>query len=310
MQGFRIKIIHLKSDRIGGGIPGTNPVLHVRYNIFLTSRARTLPRILSSPPSLPSPASGLPAHFGAPHSHLLSSPPPSHGLLLLQPRSIAPSHHRPSPFFPAAIARPPPPPPAEFDSSQPPSPISFLPRRFSHLVASKAPSHYLSAAIAHHLSSLPVRSSSRHRPSPFFPDSSLLHFPPPVVASSFAPISSQTPGKAAVRVGVESATGDEAFDPQKKDFGLAAQNVKDYGFAGSVAITDESMEEEGFTLNLKTSGQFARPVVVGSINFTSTYDSRANDFESSLVARGDLYAAEASHGGSTSGNENSPLFLI
>ncbi|KAL5997754.1 hypothetical protein ACLOJK_008684 [Asimina triloba] len=115
-------------------------------------------------------------------------------------------------------------------------------------------------------------------------------------------------GEAAVRVGVESATGDEAFDPRKEDFGLAAQNVRDYGFAGSVAVTDESMEEEGFALNLKTSGQFSRPQ--GSINFTSTYDSRANDFESSLVARGDLWRAEASHGGSTSGNENSPLFLI
>lgn len=48
----------------------------------------------------------------------------------------------------------------------------------------------------------------------------------------------------------------------------------------------------------------------GSINITSTYDSRTNDIESSLVARGDLWRAEASHGRSTSGNESSPLFLI
>ena len=46
------------------------------------------------------------------------------------------------------------------------------------------------------------------------------------------------------------------------------------------------------------------------MNFTSTYDSRARDIESSLVARGDLWRAEASHGGPNRGNENSPLFLI
>ncbi|KAL5979178.1 hypothetical protein ACLOJK_019076 [Asimina triloba] len=89
-----------------------------------------------------------PAHFGTPRSHLLSSPPPSHDLLLLQPRSTAPSHH-------------------------------------------------LVATIAHLLSSPPFLSSGRlqgsqplsigrHRPSPFFPANSLLHFPPPFVASSFA----------------------------------------------------------------------------------------------------------------------------
>ncbi|KAL5988480.1 hypothetical protein ACLOJK_036245 [Asimina triloba] len=90
-------------------------------------------------------------------------PAPSHGLLLLQPRSTAPSYHlvatiahllSSSPFLSSGC----------FQGFQPPS----------------------AAAIAHLLSSLPVRSSSRHRPSPFFPASSLLHFPPSVVASSFA----------------------------------------------------------------------------------------------------------------------------
>ncbi|KAL5974227.1 hypothetical protein ACLOJK_030891 [Asimina triloba] len=42
---------------------------------------------------------------------------------------------------------------------------------------------------------------------------------------------------------------------------LATQNVRDYGFAGSIIVTDESMEEEGFALNLKTSRQFARTQV-------------------------------------------------
>ncbi|KAL5972426.1 hypothetical protein ACLOJK_041680 [Asimina triloba] len=43
---------------------------------------------------------------------------------------------------------------------------------------------------------------------------------------------------------------------------LATQNVRDYGFAGSIIVTDESMEEEGFALNLKTSRQFARTQVI------------------------------------------------
>ncbi|KAK8938846.1 hypothetical protein KSP39_PZI010945 [Platanthera zijinensis] len=61
-------------------------------------------------------------------------------------------------------------------------------------------------------------------------------------------------------------------------------------------------------LDSRASGNFGRPQ--GNINITSTYDSRTNTIESSLVARGDLWRAEASHGGSTPGNENSPLFLI
>ena len=51
-------------------------------------------------------------------------------------------------------------------------------------------------------------------------------------------------------------------------------------------------------------------LVQGIINFTSTYDSRTQEVEGSLVARGDLWRLEASHGGSTSGNENSSLFLV
>ncbi|XP_020572603.1 uncharacterized protein LOC110019322 [Phalaenopsis equestris] len=65
-------------------------------------------------------------------------------------------------------------------------------------------------------------------------------------------------------------------------------------------------DEEGF--DLRSSGHFGRSQ--GSISITSTYDSRTNDVESSFVARGDLWRAEASHGGSTSGSENSPLFLV
>lgn len=48
----------------------------------------------------------------------------------------------------------------------------------------------------------------------------------------------------------------------------------------------------------------------GIINIISTYDSRTHDVESSLVARGDLWRVEASHSSSTSGNDNSSLFLV
>lgn len=46
-----------------------------------------------------------------------------------------------------------------------------------------------------------------------------------------------------------------------------------------------------------------------TVNMTSTYDSRSHDMENSVVARGDLWRVEASHGGS-SGNGNSRLFLV
>lgn len=48
----------------------------------------------------------------------------------------------------------------------------------------------------------------------------------------------------------------------------------------------------------------------GVINITSTYDSRTRGLEGSLVARGDLWRIEASNGSSTSGNDNSSLFLV
>ncbi|KAF2286150.1 hypothetical protein GH714_010977 [Hevea brasiliensis] len=65
-----------------------------------------------------------------------------------------------------------------------------------------------------------------------------------------------------------------------------------------------SSDEEIGGFNLKSVGY------LGVINITSTYDSRTNNIESSLVARGDLWRVETSHGSSTSGNDNSSLFLV
>lgn len=43
---------------------------------------------------------------------------------------------------------------------------------------------------------------------------------------------------------------------------------------------------------------------------SATYNTRTQDIESSVVARGDLWRLEASRGGSTSGNDTSPLYLV
>lgn len=95
----------------------------------------------------------------------------------------------------------------------------------------------------------------------------------------------------------------------QEDLGSLAKRFRDFGFTGNDANSDGTLEEEISVFNLKTSGNFGRPSQ-GTLNVTSTYDSRRRDVESSLVARGDLWRVEASHGSSTSGNENSSLFLL
>ncbi|MCO5571159.1 hypothetical protein L7F22_024893 [Adiantum nelumboides] len=65
--------------------------------------------------------------------------------------------------------------------------------------------------------------------------------------------------------------------------------------------------EELFALFTKHQRQLHRQ---GSINVTTTYDSRTQEVESSVTARGDLWRAEASHGGSRLTNGPSPLFLL
>ncbi|KAL5736608.1 hypothetical protein ACOSQ2_031396 [Xanthoceras sorbifolium] len=69
-----------------------------------------------------------------------------------------------------------------------------------------------------------------------------------------------------------------------------------------------SGEEEIGGFDLRSATHLGRPQ--GILNITSTYDSRTRDLESSLVARGDLWRVEASNGSSTSGNDNSSLFLV
>ncbi|GMY33559.1 epstein-barr nuclear antigen [Fagus crenata] len=96
------------------------------------------------------------------------------------------------------------------------------------------------------------------------------------------------------------------------DLELLTERLRDLGFVendgGAGAGADGLVDDEVPGLNLRSAGLLGRPQ--GIMNITSTYDSRTRDVESSLVARGDLWRLEASHGSSTSGNDNSSLFLV
>ncbi|KAM3395976.1 putative protein isoform X1 [Capsicum galapagoense] len=96
----------------------------------------------------------------------------------------------------------------------------------------------------------------------------------------------------------------------QEDLGLLAERLKGYGHAekDSAEAEDKPSEEEFFGVNLKAFKHFGRSQ--GTINFSSTYESRTRNVESSVAARGDLWRVEASQGSSTSGNENSSLFLV
>lgn len=95
---------------------------------------------------------------------------------------------------------------------------------------------------------------------------------------------------------------------RQEDLGSLAERFRDLGYAENGSGQDGSSEEESFGANLKKLKHFGRSQ--GTFNFTSTYNSRTRNFESSLIARGDLWRIEASQGRSTSGNENSSLFLL
>ncbi|XP_010542325.1 PREDICTED: uncharacterized protein LOC104815577 [Tarenaya hassleriana] len=94
----------------------------------------------------------------------------------------------------------------------------------------------------------------------------------------------------------------------QEDLGLAAERLKDSGFTktdtGSVAVTEEEVPE----FNLRTAGLLGRPK--GTVDMSSSYDSRTNDMEHSLAARGDLWRVEASTSSSAARDDSSSLFLL
>ncbi|XP_060190722.1 uncharacterized protein LOC132619996 isoform X2 [Lycium barbarum] len=94
----------------------------------------------------------------------------------------------------------------------------------------------------------------------------------------------------------------------QEDLGSLAERFRGYGYTEEDSAEDRPSEEEFFGVNLKAFKHFGRSQ--GTINFSSTYESRTGNVESSVAARGDLWRVEASQGSSTSGNENSSLFLV
>ncbi|XP_040380167.1 uncharacterized protein LOC102718176 isoform X2 [Oryza brachyantha] len=75
--------------------------------------------------------------------------------------------------------------------------------------------------------------------------------------------------------------------------------------AGGADSLDE--EDDRFGCEIGTFGNFKK--AKGTVNISATYDTRHHDFETSVVARGDLWRLESSRG-LNSGNENAPLFLV
>lgn len=102
------------------------------------------------------------------------------------------------------------------------------------------------------------------------------------------------------RVSVEGASN---------TFGNGRHSISDEGTGASQEAidTEDVSNEEFFALFTRPHGQLHRQA---SINVTTSFDSRTQDVESSIVARGDLWRAEASHGGNNTANGSSPLFLL
>ncbi|KAK9153112.1 hypothetical protein Sjap_000592 [Stephania japonica] len=148
---------------------------------------------------------------------------------------------------------------------------------------------------------------------------------------------------ASLRADLDGRKRVPVLDRQMDDFGVLAEKLRSYGFSDDTSsAASEEVNKGGFGLDSKSSRQFGRPQfqvindsvwtafygkmnaldikiyggviklhgLQASFNFTSSYDSRTHDVESSLVARGELWRLEASHGSSVSGNGSSPMFLV
>ncbi|KAG7037454.1 hypothetical protein SDJN02_01081 [Cucurbita argyrosperma subsp. argyrosperma] len=92
------------------------------------------------------------------------------------------------------------------------------------------------------------------------------------------------------------------------NLGTLTERLRSSELADNDAGSDAMVDDEASGFDLKAIGHLGR--AQSTINISSTYDSRSRDVESSLVARGDLWRVEASHGRTASGNDNSSLFLL
>ncbi|CAH8260513.1 unnamed protein product [Arabidopsis lyrata] len=109
--------------------------------------------------------------------------------------------------------------------------------------------------------------------------------------------------------GDKSTRSHRAYVITKGDLGLAAERLRDSGFSKTDDTASVTMsEEEVADSYLRTAGLLGRSK--GTIDMSSSYDSRTNGMEHSLAARGDLWRVEASHSSSTASDGNSSLFLL
>ncbi|KAL2943349.1 Chromosome partition protein MukB [Bienertia sinuspersici] len=95
----------------------------------------------------------------------------------------------------------------------------------------------------------------------------------------------------------------------REELGSLAEQWGDFRFSEkSESGVDGVVDDELSGFNLKLAGLFGKSQ--GTVNVTSSYDSRTRDVQSSVAARGDLWRLEASSGTSVSGSQNSSLFLV
>ncbi|KAH7424488.1 hypothetical protein KP509_11G011100 [Ceratopteris richardii] len=95
-----------------------------------------------------------------------------------------------------------------------------------------------------------------------------------------------------------------SFSSEEDDIEEISDLEEDYGVAVDASMLSREQIHAFLT---KSQRHFQRQR--SSINVTTTFDSRTQEVESSFVARGDLWRAEASHGSDTSAS-GSPLFLL
>ncbi|KAJ6811698.1 uncharacterized protein M6B38_290595 [Iris pallida] len=107
----------------------------------------------------------------------------------------------------------------------------------------------------------------------------------------------------AIREGMETRRRDDA-----SDLAVAAAEEQIGTYEVLRKGSSEEFDDDELDSDARGSGRFRR--ARGSINFSTTYNSRSEDIESTFTARGDLWRVEASNGGSASGNQNAPLFLV
>ncbi|KAK4342133.1 hypothetical protein RND71_037949 [Anisodus tanguticus] len=91
----------------------------------------------------------------------------------------------------------------------------------------------------------------------------------------------------------------------QEDLGSLAERFRGYGYTEKDSAEDRPSEDEFFGVNLKAFKHFGRSQDDQQLNV-----NLLRNVESSVAARGDLWRVEASQGSSTSGNENSSLFLV